>query len=520
LVWSSLIGKECNLPERVFFYDTTLRDGEQTPGVALLPEEKLEIARQLDVLGVDSIEAGFPVTSKGEQDAVRLIAEAGLKAEVSALARSVQKDIDLAISCNVSCIHTFIATSDIHLKKKLVMSREEVVRRAVESVEYVKAHGLKSEFSAEDATRTDPDFLVSACEAVVKAGADRVDLPDTVGVAVPRAMFHLVKMVTERINVPVALHCHDDMGLAVANSLAGVEAGARELHVTVNGIGERAGNASLEELALSLNTFYGVKTGIQLKEIYKTSRLVSKLTGIMIAPNKSVVGDNAFAHESGIHTDGIISAPDTYEPLAPEIVGHERKLIAGKHAGKHGIDAMLKEMGLVLTKPQLDEVVDRVKELGDKGRTVTETDLFHIFEVVTGSTAPEKRRIELTDLVVLTGSKTTPTATLKLLIDGKEYKTSEFGVGPIDATLKAIQNIVGDVAKFKLVDFKLEAITGGSDALANVTAKVMDNRGRVVSAKGVREDIVMAGVEAVINAANRLLLLNSLTERKSLDETG
>ena len=513
MVWSSVLGKECSLPDRVFFYDTTLRDGEQTPGVALLPEEKLEIAQRLDALGVDSIEAGFPATSKGEQDAVRMIADAGLKAEIAALARSIQKDIDLAISCKVGCIHTFIATSDIHLKKKLGMSREEMVRKAVEAVEYVKAHGLKSEFSAEDATRTDPDFLVSVCEAVVKAGADRVDIPDTVGVAVPRAMFQLVRKVTERIQVPVALHCHDDMGLAVANSLAGIEAGARELHVTVNGIGERAGNASLEELALILHTFYGVKTGIQLKEIYNTSRLVSKLTGVVVAPNKSVVGDNAFAHESGIHTDGIISAPDTYEPLPPEIVGHERKLVAGKHAGKHGIDAMLKEMGLVLTKPQLDEVVNRVKELGDKGRSVTDTDLSYIFEVVTRSTAPEKRRIELADLVVLTGNRTTPTATLRLMIDGKDYKSSEFGVGPIDATLKAIEKVVGDVAKFRLVDFKLDAITGGSDALATATVKVIDNKGRTVMAKGVREDIVMAGVEAVINAANRLLLLNSLTEK-------
>jgi len=515
LALRSLLAQECTLPDRVYFYDTTLRDGEQTPGVALLAEEKLEIARQLDALGVDSIEAGFPATSKGEQEAARLIAGAGLKAEVSALARSIQKDIDLALSCNVGCVHTFIATSDIHLKKKLGMSREEVVQRAVESVEYVKAHGLKCEFSAEDATRTDPDFLIDIYEAVVKAGADRIDIPDTVGVAVPRAFFHLVRNVTERIKVPVALHCHDDMGLAVANSLAGVEAGAQELHVTVNGIGERAGNASLEELALSLYALYGVRTGINLKEIYETSRLVSKLTGVVIAPNKSVVGDNAFAHESGIHTDGIISSPDTYEPLPPEIVGHERKLVAGKHAGKHGIDAMLKEMGLILTKSQLDEIVGRVKDLGDKGRAVTETDLFHIFEAVTKSTAPEKRRIELSDLVVVTGSKTTPTATLKLLIDGKEYKASEFGIGPIDAALKAIQNVVGDVTKFKLVDFKLEAITGGSDALANVTVKLMDNKRRTVSAKGVREDIVMAGVEAVINAANRLLLLNSLTERTS-----
>jgi len=348
----------------------------------------------------------------------------------------------------------------------------------------------------------------------VDAGVDRVDVPDTVGVALPRPMFDLIRRIRKEIKVPIAVHCHDDMGLAVANSLASVEAGAEEVHATINGIGERAGNASLEEIAASLYALYGVETNIKLQEIYKTSQLVSKLTGIPVQPNKAIVGDNAFAHESGIHTHGVSVSPDTYEPLLPEVVGHKRRIVAGKHAGIHGIDSMLKEMGLTLSKPQLGAVVARVKELGDKGRTVTDTDLLNIVEVVTGSVPPGEERIKLEDLVVVTGNKSTPTASVRLLVDGKEYKSSDFGVGPVDASMKAIRNVVADVARFKLVEFRLEAITGGSDALANVLVKVMDDTGRLVSARAVREDIVMAGVEAVINAANRLLQLNSSQARK------
>lgn len=507
MAWKKFIEQTCKLPEKVLIFDTTLRDGEQTPGVALLPEEKLEIARQLDILGVDSIEAGFPITSKGEIEAIKLITKENLRAETVGLARTVQKDIDAALTCDVDCIHAFIATSEIHMKKKLEMTQEKVIEKAVESISYIKDHGIKCEFSAEDATRSELGFLKRIYKAVVDVGADRLDIPDTVGVSIPRSIFNLVTEVKKVVDVPIALHCHNDLGLAVANSLAGVEAGAQELHVTVNGLGERAGNASLEEVALALYAFYGVETGINLKEIYKTSSLVSKLTGIRLSPTKAVVGDNAFAHESGIHTDGILSSPETYEPLAPELIGVERKLVAGKHAGRHGIEAMLKGYGIILSKQQIEEVVARVKELGDKGRRIGEADLVNIVEVVTGSLTPEKRRIELKDLLVVTGNKTTPTATVKLVIDGNEFVSSDFGVGPIDAVLKAIQNTVGKVAEFKLVDFKLDAITGGGDALANVTVKLIDKRGRMISSRGVREDIVMAGVDAVINAANRLLQL-------------
>jgi isopropylmalate/citramalate/homocitrate synthase-like protein len=513
MAWRTFLDDTHQLPDRVFIFDTTLRDGEQTPGVALLPEEKLEIAKQLDLLGVDYIEVGFPATSKGEVDAIKLISKGDIKAEIVGLARSIQLDIDTAIKSGVNCIHTFIATSDIHMKKKLGMSKEEVVNKAVWGVEYVKSHGLKCEFSAEDATRSDILFLKEVYKAVVEAGADRIDIPDTVGVAIPKSMARLVREIKKTVDVPIAMHCHDDLGLAVANTLAGIEAGAQEAHVTINGLGERAGNASLEEVVLSLYALYSLKTNVNLKEVYRTSKLVSKLTGIRVSPNKAVVGDNAFAHESGIHTAGVLSSPETYEPLPPELVGHERRILAGKHAGRHGVEEILRQMGFSLNKDQLDEVVSRVKELGDKGRRVAEQELVNIVEVVTRSVTPAKRRIDLEDLIVVTGNKTTPTATVRLIIDGKEYKSSDFGVGPIDAVLKAIQAIMGGVAKFKLVDFKLDAITGGSDALASVTVKLMDHQGRVISASGVREDIVMAGVDAVINASNRLLNLSSRTDQ-------
>ncbi len=514
MAWRKFLEKldEIITPERVLFFDTTLRDGEQTPGVALLPEEKLDIAKQLDILGVDMIEAGFPVASKGELDAVKMVANEGLDTEIVALARSNRRDIELAASCDVDCIHTFIATSEVHMKKKLKLSKEEVLERAVEGVKLVKKNGFKCEFSAEDATRSELEFLGRVYRAVSDAGADRINIPDTVGVAVPRAMYNVVKHVRKVTDMPIAVHCHDDMGLAVANSLAGIEAGAEEIHATINGLGERAGNASLEEVALALYALYGFKTNLNLKEIYRTSQLVSKLTGIRAPPNKAVVGDNAFAHEAGIHSHGVLSSPETYELLPPELVGHRRRIVAGKHAGRHGIEAMLKEMGLVLSPVQLDEAFVRVKELGDKGRQVTETDLLYIVEAVAGSIKPEKRRIELKDLIVVTGDKTTPTATIRLLIDAVEYKNSDFGVGPIDAVMNAFQGVMRKVANFRLVDFKLDSITGGSDALANVSIKLMDDDRHVVSGKGVREDIVMAGVEAVIDAANRLLHIRSASQ--------
>ena len=493
-------------PNVVRIFDTTLRDGEQTPGVSLLPEEKLAVARQLDELGVDTIEAGFPITSPGEQAGIKLIAKEGLRAEICGLARAVKGDIDLALDCDVRCVHTFIATSDIHLKYKLKMTREQVIQRAVESVEYAKSHGVVVEFSAEDSTRTDVEYLKQVFKATVDAGADRINIPDTVGAMIPQQMYKIVNEVSKVISKPISVHCHNDFGLAVANSLAGIEAGASQAHVTINGLGERAGNASLEELVTILHLLYGKKTNIAPKFIYETSQLVSRLTGVIIQPNKAIVGENAFAHESGIHTHGVVAKPLTYEVIKPEYVGRRRKLVAGKHAGAHGIKAELEDMGIHLTEEQLREVVNRVKELGDKGKMVTDADLLGIAEAVSGEVTKAKRAVELHDLAVVTGIKVIPTASVKLTINGVEYIAAETGVGPVDAAIKAIQKLSDKLNNVRLREYRLEALTGGSDAMAEVLIKVEDNLGNVVSARAAREDIVMASVEAMINGINKILL--------------
>lgn len=488
-------------------FDTTLRDGEQTPGVSLTPDEKLEIARQLDKLGVDTIEAGFPITSKGERDGIKLIAKDGLRAEICGLARSTKEDIDNALECDVGCIHIFIATSDIHLKHKLKMTREQVIQKAVEGIEYAKTHGVVVEFSAEDATRTDLKYLKQVYRAAVEAGADRLNVPDTVGVMMPDQTYRLISELKKVVKKPISMHCHNDFGMAVANSLAGVEAGASQIHVTINGLGERAGNAALEEVVMSLHLLQNKKTRINTKLIYGTSQLISRLTGIAVQPNKAVVGENAFAHEAGIHTHGVVVKPLTYEPIPPELVGRRRKLIAGKHAGAHGIRAGLEEAGLHPTKAQLRDIVDRVKELGDKGKSVTDADLFAIARTVLGKVKEEKRVVDLVDLAVVTGIKVIPTASVKLVLDGKEYVAAETGVGPVDAAIKAIQKLTASLANVRLKEYRLDALTGGSDAVAEVVIKVEDKAGNVVSARAAREDIVMASVEAMIGAINRVLIL-------------
>lgn len=490
--------------EYVEIFDTTLRDGEQTPGVSLTPQEKLEIARQLDRLGVDAIEAGFPVASQGELEAVKLIVREGLKSEVYGLARVNKNDIDAVISSGASNIHLFIATSDIHLTYKLKLSREQVLEKAIDGVEYAKAHGLKVEFSAEDATRSDIEYLKKVYKSVVDAGAERINVPDTVGVMTPTKISQIINEVKTVVNVPISVHCHNDFGLAVANSLAAVEAGARRVHVTVNGIGERAGNAALEEVVMALHSLYNRKTRINTRLIYETSKLVSQSTGVIIQPNKAIVGENAFAHESGIHTHGVLSMPLTYEPIDPEIVGRKRLIQAGKHAGTHGIMAKLQDMGLHPTEEQLKEITAKVKELGDKGKTVTDTDLAAIARSIIRRGGEEKV-IELVDLAVMTGFKVVPTASVKLLLEGKEYVAAETGVGPVDAAVKAIQKVTDSLANIRLKEYRLEAITGGSDALAEVIVKVEDRSGNVMSARSAGEDIVIASVEAMINGINEIL---------------
>ena len=495
-----------SLPAYVAIFDTTLRDGEQMPGCALRPEEKTEIAHQLDMLGVDVIEAGFPIASEGERQAIKSITKEGLNSEICGLARSNKADIDAVISCNVDRVHTFIATSALHMEKKLKMTPEEVIEHAVSGVEYVKDHGLKSEFSAEDATRSDIEFLKKVFASAVEAGADVVDIPDTVGVAIPRTMFHIVREVKSAVNVPVAVHCHDDFGLAVANSLASVEAGAEQVHVCVNGIGERAGNASLEEVALALQVHYGIQTGIRTEEIYKTSQLVTRLMRVLIAPNKAIVGANAFAHESGIHSHGVLVSPKTYEPIAPEMVGARRKFVAGKHAGKHGVKAILESIGIYPTENQLDEIIYRVKELGDKGIKVSDADLEGVARALIGEIPSEEKSLELIDVTVVSGNKVQPFAVVRLKVNSNVKTYTNFGVGPIDASVRAVKMVAKDLVNFDLTGFELRSIGKGTEALGEVTVDIEDDESNVVSSRAVREDIVLAGIEAVIDAVNRLIL--------------
>jgi len=490
--------------EYVRIFDTTLRDGEQTPGVSFTPEEKMEIAVQLDKLGVDVIEAGFPSASQGEQKALKDLVNAGLKAEVCALTRALKSDIAIAIQCNVNSIHTFISTSKVQMKYALNMTPQEILEATVDSVQYIKDHGFICEFSPMDATRSEFGFLKKVCKTAEEAGADRINIPDTVGIMAPQAMEKLIRDLKAELKTPLSVHCHNDFGLAVANSLAGVIGGATQVHVAVNGLGERAGNASLEEVVMGLHRIYKKKTGIDTRLLYGTSKLVSRLTGVVVQPNKAIVGENAFAHESGIHTRGVTVKPLTFEPFKPEVVGRRRRLTSGKLSGSHGIKAELEEAGIRPTEAQLKEIVNRVKDLGDKGKTVTDADLFAIARTIMGKVA-EERIVELTDFAVTTGIRVIPTASVKIILDGKEYVAAETGVGPVDAAMKAIQKITNQLANVRLTEYRLEALTGGSDAVAEVIIKVEDKDGNIVSARGAREDIVMASVEAMISGINKLL---------------
>ena len=495
--------RELRLPERIRIFDTTLRDGEQTPGVSFPPDQKLLIAHQLDKLGVDTIEAGFPSVSEGERKAVAAIAKAGLDAEICALARCLKEDVEAALACDTDCIHVFIATSDIHLKHKLKLTREEVLAEAVKWVEYAKKHGVVVEFSAEDATRSELDYLKRIYSAAVEAGADRINVPDTVGVITPRGMNYLITELKRVIEVPISVHCHDDLGLAVANSLAGVEAGAEQIHVAINGLGERAGNAALEEVVMALRTLYGVKPAIKTELLVETSDLLERATGIILPPNKAIVGDNAFAHEAGVHVHGVLEFPGTYEPLSPELVGHHRRLVLGKHAGARSVRKQLEDLGMRPARMQLTEITKRIKELGDKGKRVTDADLRAIAESVLGKLPPEERVVELKEVTVTTGSTITPTASVRLKIRGEERIGSATGVGPVDAAICAIRNVMKEISALRLKEYHLDAITGGSDALAEVTVKLEDERGNLYIAKGVREDVVIASVEAMIHGINR-----------------
>jgi len=497
--------------EKIIIFDTTLRDGEQAPGASLNPKEKIKIAHALADLGVDIIEAGFPITSRGDFDSVKNIASSIKGPVICGLARAVKKDIDAASEATKSAkrrrIHVFLATSEIHMKYKLQKTEDEVLRMATEMVRYARSLCRDIQFSAEDATRSERGFLFKVIESVIDAGASTVNIPDTVGYSEPEEFGQLIAAIYE--NVPnvkkaiIAVHCHNDLGLAVANSLAAVKNGARQIECTINGIGERAGNASLEEAVMAIKTrkdiFSDVQTQIKTEQLCKISRLVSSLTGFVVAPNKAIVGYNAFRHESGIHQDGVIKERSTYEIIRPEDVGFTGVgLVLGKHSGRHALNERLKSLGFSLTSEQLDKIALRFKDLADKKKNIFDEDLIALVEDETIAIRP---LWHLEGFVITSGTGVIPIAEVKLKTKGKTLSAKSSGDGPVDACFKAIDKATG--TKGELEDYRIEAVTSGKDALGEVTLK-LKAKGRVVTARGSSTDIIEASVRAYVNALNKI----------------
>ena len=470
--------------------------------MSLTAEKKLWIAKALDKLGVDVIEAGSAVTSEGERTAIKAVAHEGLRPEICSFARALRGDIDYCLECDVDSVHLVVPVSDLHIEKKLRKDRDAVLRMAVDTTEYAADHGLIVELSAEDASRADGDFLREFYRQGVAAGAKRLCYCDTVGVLIPdRTAEQLADLAAM---APLSIHCHDDFGLATANSIAALGAGATQVHVTVNGLGERAGNASLEELVMTLESLYGYTTRINTTDLYPISRLVSRLTGVSVAQNKPIVGENAFTHESGIHTHGLLADTRTYEPITPEMVGRERRIVLGKHAGSASVRLALQELGLDADDAHLSDILKRIKELGDKGKRVTDADLQAIADAVLEIN--REARIKLQELTVVSGNIVTPTSSIKLSVDGQDVVEAGIGLGPVDAAVNALRKAIGKLADITLEEYHVDAITGGTDALVEVWVK-LSRDGHVITARGARADIIIASVEAVVEGVNRLLTL-------------
>jgi D-citramalate synthase len=477
--------------------DTTLRDGEQAPGVSLTAEQKVEIARALSAAGVSVIEAGSACTGPGEQRAIERVTSLDLDATVTSFARGVQRDVDLAIDAGVDGVNLVVPASNRHVETKVGSSKADVRATTAELVEYARDHDLWVEVIGEDGSRADPDFLHSLAETAHDAGADRFAYADTVGHASPEAVAETVEDLTEL--GPVSVHTHDDLGLALMNALAGVGAGADLIHGTVNGVGERAGNVALEEVVISLFHGYDIET-VETESLYGLCSLVADAVGLELPPNKAVSGQNAFAHESGIHTDGTLKDERMYEPYPPETVGRERRLVLGKHAGQAGVRAALEEHGVSVANEELDEIVSRVKALGERGKRVTDTDLMAITEDVTD--ADRERQVELLDLTAASGSGT-PTASVRLRVGDAERTASGTGSGPVDAAMTAVRSALGNLT-FHLQEYHVDAITGGTDAV--VTVEVTLSRGdRTVTATGSEADITLGSVHAIVDGLDRLL---------------
>ena len=508
---------------KIIIFDTTLRDGEQSPGYSMNTAEKMHLASQLERLKVDVLEAGFPSSSEGDFESVQMIAQKVRNVEIAALARTSKEDIDAAWGAIKEAahprLHIFIATSDIHLQHKLKLNRDQVVTKAVEAVTYAKQFTDNIEFSAEDGSRTDRDFVCRIFEAAISAGATTVNLPDTVGYAIPSEFVELIAYI--KSNTPnigkaiLSVHCHNDLGLATANTLASIGAGARQVEVTVNGIGERAGNTSLEEVVMALHArrnYLNYFTEINTKEIYPSSHLLAMITGIPVQPNKAIVGANAFAHEAGIHQDGVLKHKATYEIMEPATIGLKaNRLVMGKHSGRHAFRDRLKILGYDFSKSDIDLLFQKFKELADKRKEIVDEDL----EVLV---AEEILRVpdtyKLKYLNVTSGTTTVPTATVQMEIEGKDEQKAGFGIGPIDATFNTIAKMTG--AQSKLLNFSIDSLTGGTDAQGSVTVRLEED-GVQTLGKGNDPDIIVSGAKAYINGLNRLehLKRNSWSKKTS-----
>ncbi|MFN8460570.1 MAG: 2-isopropylmalate synthase [Anaerolineales bacterium] len=536
----------------VRIFDTTLRDGEQSPGATMTSAEKLEVARSLAMMGVDIIEAGFPAASPDDLEAVRQIAaEVGNPASpslearvpiIAGLARANKSDIDKAWEAVQSAkhprIHTFLATSPIHMKHKLKMDPEEVVGRVSEMVAYAKSFCDDVEFSPEDAGRSDPEFLYVVLGEAIKAGATTLNIPDTVGYTTPDEFYALIDGIIKNTpgmhdGITISVHCHDDLGLATANTLAGIRAGARQAEVTMNGIGERAGNTSLEEVVMALKTrhpVFDLETGIETKQISRVSKLVSNYTGIVVQPNKAIVGANAFAHEAGIHQDGMLKHQTTYEIMRPEDVGvNQTKLVLGKHSGRHALRTRLAELGHSLDEVELDKAFARFKELADRKKVIVDADL----EALIADEFYRPRDVYLlNDMQVTCGTMGMPTATVRLRgPDGAIHTQAVVGAGPVDAVYKAINAIVN--VPCELLEFNIHAITEGIDALGEVTVRIQGANGhtsmdaqsemnypRVYGGHGADTDIIVASAKAYINAVNKLIIAQTESHERVANDFG
>jgi len=507
---------------RVIIFDTTLRDGEQAPGASMNLDEKLKVAAVLEEMGVDVIEAGFPIASAGDFEAVREVAKRVKNSTVAGLARAARKDIDRAAEALKGAararIHTFISTSPLHMKYKLQMEPEQVHQAIIDSVSHARNLVDDVEWSCEDGSRTEHDFLCRCIETAIKAGARTINIPDTVGYAVPEEFGALIRMIFDRVpNIDKAIistHCHNDLGLAVANSLAGVANGARQVECTINGLGERAGNAAMEEIVMALRTRHDLmpySTGIRTQSIMKASRLVSAITGFPVQPNKAIVGANAFAHESGIHQDGMLKHAGTYEIMTPESVGLTRStLVMGKHSGRHAFKTKLKELGFELGDNALEDVFKRFKDLADKKKEVFDEDIVALVDDAVGQ---DRQRMRFVSLRVVCGSEGPQKADLTLEIDGVRKSVSATGDGPVDATFNAIKKLAPHEAKLQL--FQVHAVTAGTDAQAEVTVRLEEN-GKTVNGQGADTDTLVASAKAYLHALNKLFVKREKTAPAAL----